>query len=327
MGQVCEKPVPIFDYKPKLQLERRNGVKKQNRKFVVISLVPALLCFVFLFVYPAFRTLIQSFFSMKQLSDPVSRWTFAGIENYVELFNTPIFMTSLINIGKIWIIGGVITILLALMFAVILTSGVKGKKFFRSLIYLPNVISSVAMVNMWSLYIYNNKYGLLTSLFTKLGIENLASINWTDSGHMFGSMLVAYCFGYIGYLMLILMAGIENIPNELYESATIDGANGWIRFRYITLPLIREVFRTCLMFWTISTIGFFVWSQLWSVSSDLALLTPMLYMYNLTFNTSTTGIASKNIGVGCAICVVMMVIVMISYVVFNVILKERKYEY
>ena len=68
---------------------------------------------------------------MKQLSDPVSRWTFAGIENYVELFNTPIFMTALTNIGKIWIVGGVITILLALMFAVILTSGVKGKKFFR----------------------------------------------------------------------------------------------------------------------------------------------------------------------------------------------------
>ena len=133
-------------------------MKKQNRKFIVISLVPALLCFLFLFVYPALRTLIQSFFNMKQLSDPVERWTFAGIENYKELFDTPIFMTSLVNIGKIWVIGGIATIVLALMFAVILTSGVKGKKFFRSLIYLPNVISSVAMVNMWSLYIYNNKY-------------------------------------------------------------------------------------------------------------------------------------------------------------------------
>ena len=128
--------------------------------------------------------------------------------------------------------------------------------------------------------------------------------------------------------MLIFMASIENIPSDLFESAYLDGAGVWTRFWRITLPLIRESFRTCVMFWTISTIGFFVWSQLWSRTSDLALLTPMLYMYDITFtNGATGGMAEKNIGVGCAICVVMTVLVMLSYVVFNIILKESEYEY
>ena len=302
-------------------------MKKDNQKFIFWSLLPAVLCFLLLFAYPAIRTLVQSFFSMKQLSDPASRWVSVGIDNYIQLFSTPVFLRSLKNIGLIWVIGGLITLGFALLFAVILTSGVKGKRFFRALIYLPNVISSVAMVNMWSLYIYNNRYGLLKTVFSWLRLEKLAAINWTDNAHMFGSMLVAYCFGYIGYLMLIFMAGIEGIPKELYESAYIDGASKRKQFRYITLPLLRENFRTCLMFWTISTIGFFVWSQLWSVNNDLALLTPMLYMYNVTFTTGATGAATKNIGIGCAISVVVMLLVLVSYLIFNVILKEREYEY
>lgn len=302
-------------------------MNKQNRKFIVISLIPALLCFVLLFLYPVVRTVVQSLFSMPQLSDPISRWEFSGFDNYVDLFKTNLFRVSMINIGKIWLFGGLITFVMALLFAVILTSGVKGKSFWRSLIYLPNTISAVAMVNMWSLYVFNNQYGLLTTVLSKLGLTTLAATNWTDGHNMFGSMLAAYCFGYIGYLMLIFMAGIEGIPNELYESAYLDGANAWTKFWRITLPLIREVFRTCLTFWTISTLGFFIWSQLWSRVLDLALITPMLYMYNVTFVTSVNAVTEHNIGLGCAICTIMMIMVMITYLLFNLILKERKYEY
>lgn len=290
-------------------------------------MLPALFCFVLLFLYPAVRTIFQSFFHTKTLSEPISRWEFVGFENFKRLFENGVFLRSMGTMGKIWVIGGAITIAAALMFAVILTSGIKGKKFWRSLIYLPNVISAVAMVNMWSLYVFNNRYGMLTTLFTKLNLTQLAAINWTDSQHMFGSMLVAYCFGYIGYLMLIFMASIESIPNELYESAYLDGANSWVKFTKITLPLIREVFRTCLMFWTISTIGFFLWSQLWSRGDDLALMTPMLYMYNITFAVNPHSNQTIEAGMGCAICVIMLALVMLSYYVFNVLIKERKYEY
>ncbi len=313
---------------------------KQNRRFIIVSLIPAVLCFCLMLAYPVAKTIIQSFFSMKMISTPTSQWEFVGIKNYVTMFESTVFRTALVNIGKIWLFGGIITIVAALLFAVILTSGVLGKSFWRSLIYLPNVISSVAMVNMWSLYVYNIEYGLLTRFLTsiadgvaKLGLDatwfyEIAGTHWTDGINMFGSMLGAYCFGYIGYLMLIMIAGMEGIPNDLYESAYLDGANAWTKFWRITLPLIREVFRSCMMFWTLSTLGFFIWSQLWSRVSELSLMTPMLYMYNITFQASSNGVSSeKNIGMGCAICVLIMIMTMIAYLLFNVILKERKYEY
>ncbi len=324
---------------PTQQIERGMLVHKQNRRFIIVSLLPALLCFCLMLVYPVTKTIIQSFFSMKQIATPTKDWSFVGFGNYFEMFESHVFRTSLVNIGKIWLIGGLITIVVALLFAVILTSGVKGKSFWRSLIYLPNVISSVAMVNMWSLYVYNIEYGLLTKVLTsiadgiaKLGLDatwmyNIAGTHWTDGVNMFGSMLGAYCFGYIGYLMLIMMAGMEGIPNDLYESAYLDGATAWTKFWRITLPLIREVFRSCMMFWTLSTLGFFIWSQLWSRVSDLSLMTPMLYMYSITFTSDATGIADRNIGMGCAICVLIMLMTMVAYLLFNVILKERKYEY
>lgn len=302
-------------------------MRKQNRKFIILSLIPPIFCFVLWVVYPTIRCITQSFFAMNNLTDPVSKWEFIGFNNYKELFNSPVFMVSFKTIGKIWLYGGLITMACSLLFATILTSGVLFKSFWRSLIYLPNTISAVAMVNMWSLYIYNNSFGMLHKIFTKLGMEQLAAINWTDSDHMFGSMLVAYCFGYIGYLMLIFIAAMDGIPVDLYESAYLDGANSWVRFWRITMPLIRETFRTCLTYWTLGTIGFFIWSQLWSRVDDLSLMTPALYMYNTTFATSSTDVLQKNIGRGCAVAVIMMLMALFAHLLFNVVLKERKYEY
>lgn len=302
-------------------------MKKQNRKFILLSLLPPIICFLIWVVYPTVRCILQSLFSMNQMTTPISEWQWSGLKNYTTLFDSMVFRNSFATIGKIWLYGGIITLVCALLFATILTSGVLGKKFWRSLIYLPNTISSVAMVNMWSLYVYNNNFGLLKKIFTKLGMETLAAVNWTDGQHMFGSMLVAYCFGYIGYLMLILIAAMEGIPNDLYESAYLDGANAWVRFWRITMPLIRETFRTCLTYWTLSTIGFFIWSQLWSRDNDLALMTPALYMYNTTFASNSMDVGVKNIGQGCAIAVMMMIMALLAHLLFNVILKERKYEY
>ena len=302
-------------------------MQKQNRRFILISLTPPILCFFIWVVYPTVRCIIQSLFAMNNMTTPISEWQWAGIGNYTALFESPVFRNSFVTIGKIWLYGGIITLVMSLLFATILTSGVLGKSFWRSLIYLPNTISSVAMVNMWSLYIYNNNFGMLKKVFTKLGLTNLANINWTDSEHMFGSMLVAYCFGYIGYLMLIFIAAMDGIPQDLYESAYLDGANAWTRFWRITMPLILNTFRTCLTYWTLGTIGFFIWSQLWSRVNDLALMTPALYMYNATFAASSTDVTIKNIGQGCAIAVIMMVMALAAHLLFNVVLKERTDEY
>jgi len=105
--------------------------------------------FVLVFLYPIIRTILMSFFKIEGITDPMSKWTFSGIDNYVKLANTTLFRISMWNLARIWFIGGIIVMSLALLFAVIITSGIRFKSFFRAMIYLPNIVSAVALATMW----------------------------------------------------------------------------------------------------------------------------------------------------------------------------------
>ena len=175
----------------------------RNKQLIIKFLTPALIMFVLVFIYPLLRTLVMSFFQVENITSSAGTWHFTGIENYRRLLSTKLFHSALINLFKIWFFGGVIVMTLALLFAVILNSGIKGKNFYRNMIYMPYTISAVAMASMWLQYVYNTKYGLLTTMFSKLGMEKLAAIAWTDPTHKFWAMFIAYCFGMVGYHMVI----------------------------------------------------------------------------------------------------------------------------
>jgi multiple sugar transport system permease protein len=261
------------------------------------------------------------------VSDPVARWAFIGFGNYTKLFTTPIFLQSLKNIGRLWFVGGCGVMLLALLFAVILTGSPGGKqqtaKFFRSAIYLPNVVSAVAMGTMWINYAYNSDYGLLHSVLGFLGFERASHTLWTAPGNLFWSMLTAYCFGMVGYHMLIFISGIEQIPRDYYEAAYLAGANGLQRFLYVTIPNMRGVIRTNVVMWTVFTVGFFVWGQLFSpvnLSNDT--VAPMNYMYELVFGSSSSTAAARDSGAGAAIGVILMLMVVAVFLATNFIVKN-----
>ena len=119
---------------------------------IVTFLAPALFMFIMVFLYPICRTVVMSFFKIEGITDSFSKWQFTGIDNYVKLMNTTLFKTSMWNLFRIWFIVGIIFMSLALLFAVILTSGIRFKSFFRAMIYLPNVVSAVALATMWLQY-------------------------------------------------------------------------------------------------------------------------------------------------------------------------------
>ena len=135
-------------------------MQKKNRGMIIAFVTPALLFFVATFVYPIIRTVIMSFFKIDNVTAPMAQWSFAGLSNYAKLLGTPVFMTACTNLLKIWLYGGIIVMSLALLFAAILNSGIKGKKFFRAIIYLPNIVSAVALAIMWQQYVYSNQYAL-----------------------------------------------------------------------------------------------------------------------------------------------------------------------
>lgn len=301
-------------------------MKRRNRLFILGSLLPALLCFAVIFVYPLFRTIMMSFYQLPSLSSAMADWEYVGIKNYAGLFQSSVFLSSLKNIGKIWLIGGVLTIGIALMFAVILASGVKGKRFWRSAIYLPNTISAVALSTMWLQYVFQNKFGLLKQLFSTLGIEALAKINWTSPQYLFWAMLLSYVFGSVGYFMLILLSGIERIPGDIYESARLDGANAWTQMWKLTFPLIRDVFRTCITLWTVTSVNFFTWAKMFSSKANVKTITPVYFLYDKVFGTANAG-TLLDAGTGAAVGVLVAVLVLITYAVMNKLLKEEALEY
>ncbi len=297
---------------------------KQSKSMIATFILPAVIAFIVMFLYPVCRTVFMSLFNVEGVTDSFSEWSFVGFQNYINLAGAPTFVASMKNIGKIWFFGGLIVLSLALLFAVVLSSGVKGKSFFRAVIYLPNIISAVALSTMWKQFVFvNAKYGLAQTAYKFLGLPR---VNFLGTDLLFWSMLIAFCFGAIGYYMLIFLSGIEKIPADLFEAATIDGAGKGRQFFAVTLPLIKDTIKTNLTFWTIGTVTFFVWSKMFSpLGTDLSTASPMIYMYDITFGTQ--GNTARAAGQGAAIGVVMSLIIVLVFFIFNKLIKDDGIEY
>lgn len=302
-------------------------MNRRNRQFIIFSLTPALLCFLVMFAYPLVRTILMSLHSLPSVSSSLSDWKFVGLDNFIELFHNSVFLASLKNVGVIWLVGGIGTLGFSLLFAAILASGVKGKRFWRSAIYLPNTISVVALSTMWLQYVFQNKFGMLKTLFSFLGLDGLARINWTSPQYLFWGMLIASSYSSVGYFMLIFLSGMEGIPRELYESAHLDGAGSWQQFWYLTLPLIRNVFRTCITLWTINSVNFFAMAKMFSSRVNLRTITPVYYLYDKVFGTAASASSVLNVGSGAAVGILVAVLVLATHWIMNRILREEAYEY
>ena len=265
----------------------------------------------------------MSFFQIESVTAKASAWSFNGVANYIKIFGSAAFKQAMKNMIIIWILGGVITLLIALLFAVILTSGIRFKKFFRAAIYLPNIISAVALATMWIQYIYNQDYGLLNQIVRLFGGEG---VRWLGTDMKFWAMLFAFIFGAVGYYMLIFISGIEKIPQDLYEAATIDGANKLQQAFKITFPLLKGVTKTNITFWTINTATFYLWTIMFSpVDTESATIVPVVYLYDSVFGGK--GIIQRDAGAGAAVGVVLTIFIVIVYYIINAIIKDDDLEY
>lgn len=296
---------------------------KKSKAFIIGFIAPCTVSLVIMYLYPVLRTVIMSFFGIESVTADVSEWTFNGFGNYIKIFTSPTFQRAMENMILIWFVGGIIVLAFALLFAVILTSGIRFKKFFRAAIYLPNIISAVALATMWVQYIYNQDYGLLNTLLEAVGLKGK---NWLGTDMKFWAMLIAFIFGAVGYYMLIFISGIERIPEDLYEAATIDGANKIEQFRSITLPLLRSIFKTNITFWSVNCITFYLWSKMFSpVSTEASTIVPVVYLYDTVFGT--TGNVQRDAGAGAAVGVTLAIFVAVVYFIMNKLLKDDDLEF
>jgi multiple sugar transport system permease protein len=218
-----------------------------------LFLGPALLLIGTLFFLPVLAALVLSFtdFDIYAIGDlDNTRWV--GLRNYGQLLETPLFWTALRNTLYFALIGGPLSIATSLGAALLLNARVvRFKGFFRTIYFAPFVTTLVAVAIVWR-YLYHTRYGLLNY---GLGIFGIGPIDWLgDPRWAMPAIILMAVWKNFGYNMLIFIAGLQSIPEELYEAARIDGASALQRFRHVTLPQLGP---TLLFVAVITMIGYF----------------------------------------------------------------------
>jgi ABC-type sugar transport system permease subunit len=224
-----------------------------SKRLIVSFLAPATLLYFAFFLLPVVFTLFFSLFDWTGFGD---KMTFIGLKNYVRLWSDPIFWLSLRNTFAILVVGGILVFALALLFTALIDSGIWGKKLFRFVFFLPNILAVVAVTAMWS-YIYNPKGGLLNTALKGMGFTGASKILWTSPDHIFWAMLAAIVWVNTGFFLILLLAGTDKIPEDMYEAADLDGAGMFQKFFFITIPMIWDVMVISFVIWIITAMKMF----------------------------------------------------------------------
>lgn len=292
-----------------------------RRRMVVAFLAPALILYLGLLILPALQAFYLSLFKTSGFGDtPV--WV--GLGNYARLATDPIFWRALRNMSLIMLVGGVATFGLAFVFTMLLNSGLWGKKLFRALIFLPNIIAVVAITTFWS-FVFMPRYGLLTSVLKALGLSSLASISWTAPENVFFAMMVGLVWISAGFYTILILAGADKVPADMYEAARLEGASTFQIFRLITLPMIWDVILITLVLWSIHAIKIVEFPYAFGGPNiDQNLYTPAIYLYIMGFGQREPVYA---LGYSTAIGVALFFLTLVTIVLLRFVFKRERVEY
>jgi len=279
-------------------------LRRRKRQTILIAVlflfVPLTLLGIFTY-YPIIRGVILSFCDYNMFTKKVS-WV--GLKNYEEIFRNKYFYEALINIFKYLVVVPFIQ-LTAILTAILVNQNLPGIKFFRTLFYIPVITGSVIVSMTWR-WIYNVD-GLLNNLLLSIGIIKEPVLWLTDERFALYSVMFVTFWRGIGYYMVIYLAGLQNIPSELYEAARIDGANGRQILTRITLPLLSP---TMLFCFTISSLAALkVFEEVFLMTQGGSGTTTMMYLiYDYAFVRFKFGLSTATSVVFSGILIIFTII-------------------
>ncbi|BDF69353.1 lactose ABC transporter permease [Oscillospiraceae bacterium] len=283
---------------------------------LIVFLVPAFLFLIVFLYYPFLQNIINSFSDITGLGSPAKGLNQPWYANYAALFTDPKLHTALKNTIILTICTVVFQVGIALVLALLVDSIRVGAQLFRTLYFFPIVISATALGLMFNL-IFLFKGGMVNQLLLNMGVIS-KNIDWKDQAHFLFTMLMPVMWQYVGFYFVILVTGLNNISQELYEAASLDGASGFNRVRYITLPLLRNVLCTCLVLAITGALKVFdlPWVMFGAgMPLDQGWLTGT-YMYDQTFNRG-------NVDYGSTIAMLIVVLGVVLSNVANRVFKPR----
>ena len=265
--------------------------KKGRSRFIFCCLAPAVILFAIFMLIPTIDVFRMSLYKWGGYT---AEKTFVGLDNFKTLLQSDKFYQAFQNSVLLIVIVTIVTFGMAIIFAAILTrEKLKGQTFFRVVFYIPNILSVVVISAIFSA-IYDPNQGLLNSFLNLFrgqdGVDN--PILWLGSQKLvIYSIIIAMVWQAIGYYMVMYMASMANIPDSLYESASLEGAGRIKQFFSITLPLIWTNIRTTLTFFVISTINmsFLMVKAMTNGGPDGASNVFLSYMYQEAYTNSSYG--------------------------------------
>lgn len=288
----------------------------RNKKILPFFLLPAFAFMAVYLYYPFFMNIISSFQNIRVLGEAGGSWNSPWYANYVEMFRDPVVATALKNTGIMILVTIVGQVGLALVLALMVDNIHRGTQFFRTVYFFPIVISATALGLLFNLIFLYDK-GMINQFRQLLGATAL--VDWKDESHALVTMMLPVMWQYVGFYFVILETGLNNIDQELYESAMIDGATRWQRVKYISLPMIRNVLCTCLVLAVTGALK--VFDLPWTMfPKGMPLKTTFLtgtYMYYQTME-------AKNVDYGSALAVLIVVLGIVLSEVAGKLFRQRE---
>ncbi|MFU0833955.1 MAG: ABC transmembrane type-1 domain-containing protein [Oscillospiraceae bacterium] len=274
--------------------------------------VPAFLLFALFFLYPLSQGIWMSLTDW----DGISRANFIGVQNFIDFFNDERAISDIRN-TLIFALGSAPLLnIVGLAYALLMNAKFKGKSIARAMIYLPAIISPLIMGYIWYMLLQPNRG------FVYHALELIGKTSWLGNwlGDYTACMVVLVLVNvwqYAGMTMVIYLAGLQNIPEELYESAKIDGANGWNSFRYVTLPMLIPSIRINVVTNIIGSLAVFdIVMALTEGGPGYATETLSIYIMRMCYGSKT--------GYSTAVAIIMFFIILVPVMISMYLTREKE---
>lgn len=277
-------------------------MEKAIKRYFPIFVLPTMVAFVIGFIAPFLMGIYLSFCKFTTVTDA----RFVGVGNYIKIFGDSVFLHSLWYTALFTVVSVILINVLAFVVAMLLTKGVKGTNVFRTVFFMPNLIGGIILGYVWQLLLN----GILAHFQRTLTYS---------STYGFWGLIILMCWQQVGYMMIIYISGIQNIPGELIEAAKIDGASSWQVLKSVTLPMVMPSITICT-FLTLTN-GFKLFDQNLALTNGAPSRMSEMLALNI-YNTfyGRTGYE----GVGQAKAVVFFLIVAVIAVVQNRLTRSKE---
>ena len=292
-----------------------------SNRFIIALLFPATALYLVFFILPALQALQYSLYDWSGFGLDKQ---YIGFGNFQELLNDRLFWKSMGNTVGILIVGGIVIFSLAFIMTMMISSGIRGKKFFRGVIFLPNIIAVIAITTMLG-YFYTPNTGLFASVFKLIGLTDMVKFTWMGPDTIFAAMMIGIVWIEVGFYLVLLLAGVDKIPPDFFESAKLDGANQFQQFRHITVPLLWDVIVIGLVLWSIYAVKIFEFPfSFTGLEPNANSYTVALYSYILGFGQRQP---IYRLGYATAVGVMLLLVVVLLVLVIRWLTRREVVQY